>query len=114
MMFWYASTLSIALRLACRMREEEERIQGEEKKEAEKRKKLRQEKKDWHASSGNRVNSWRDWSKSVRGQAFAESSVSTVADVYISTADEVPRRLTSCPLMDEFKSTIYGPTCMSG
>lgn len=52
--------------MVCRMREEEERVEKEEKVESEKRKKHRQEKKDFMGTRTNRINAWRDWSKSVR------------------------------------------------
>lgn len=52
--------------MVCRMREEEERLEKEEKVESEKRKKHRQEKKDFMGTRTNRINAWRDWSKSVR------------------------------------------------
>lgn len=47
------------------MREEEDRVEKEEKAESEKRKKQRQEKRDFMSTRTNRINSWRDWNKSV-------------------------------------------------
>ena len=49
----------------CSMREEEDRVEKEEKAESEKRKKQRQEKRDFMSTRTNRINSWRDWNKSV-------------------------------------------------
>lgn len=47
------------------MREEEDRVEKEEKVDAEKRKKQRQERKEFMGTRTNRINAWRDWSKSV-------------------------------------------------
>jgi hypothetical protein len=52
--------------MRCRMREEEARIEAEEKEKSRARKQAHKDKKEWLDKRGSRLASWQDYNKTVR------------------------------------------------
>jgi hypothetical protein len=65
----------------CRQREEEARLEADEKDKAKARKQAHTDRKEWLDKRGSRLASWKDFNKTVRARSCARAPVSLCAEL---------------------------------